>query len=292
MSFFLSLHSAMLIRENIIPQERYNFNLFFRKFKISKGATMYFDTHAHYNDRRFDADRQELLGSLPARGISLVVNPGSSMDTSRRAVELADAFSYICAAVGVHPHDSRTMDDKSIETLERLAAHPKVVAIGEIGLDYHYDHSPREVQRARFREQMELARRLALPVIIHEREATADMLEIVSAYPDVTGVFHCFAGSVETAKRLLAWGWYLSFTGVITYKNARVSHEVISAMPRDRIMIETDAPYLTPIPYRGQRNSSLYLPYVAQTVADLLGISLQEAAALTAENGKQCFGIE
>jgi len=253
---------------------------------------MYFDTHAHYNDRRFDADRQELLDSLPARGVSLVVNPGSSMNTSRRAVALAEEFPYIYAAVGVHPHDSKTMDDNSIETLAGLAEHPKVVAIGEIGLDYHYDHSPRDVQRARFREQMDLARRLNLPAIIHEREATADTLEIVSDYRDVSGVFHCFAGSVETAKKLLDWGWYLSFTGVITYKNARVSHEVIHAMPRDRIMIETDAPYLTPIPYRGQRNSSLYLPYVAQTLADLLGSSLQEAAALTTENGKRCFGIK
>jgi len=252
---------------------------------------MYFDTHAHYDDRRFDSDRQTLLEGLSGHGITHVVNPGSNLKNSRKAVELAKAYPFLYAAVGVHPHDSRTMDERSIGTLEALSRHPKVVAIGEIGLDYHYDNSPRDVQRVYFREQMDLARRLGLPVIIHEREATADALEIVADYKDLTGVFHCFSGSVETAKVLLDQGWYLSFTGVITYKNARKSHEVIRYMPRDRIMIETDAPYLSPIPHRGQRNSSLYLPYVAQAVAELLEISLEEAAHLTMGNGKRCFGL-
>ena len=251
-----------------------------------------FDTHAHYDDEQFDGDRDELLSSMPENGIGLIVNAASNVSSSKKALALADKYPFIYAAVGVHPHDSEQMADDTVFELEQLLAHPKAVAVGEIGLDYYYDHSPRDIQQKRFREQLELCSRVNLPVIIHEREAARDTLDILSEYPQVTGVVHCFSGSWETAKILLDKGWYLSFTGVITYKNARRSHEVIEKMPRDRIMIETDCPYLSPVPMRGRRNSSLNLKYTAEKLAELLKIDTEEAAALTYKNGLCFFGIK
>ena len=253
---------------------------------------MFFDTHAHYDDRRFDDDRDDLLRSMSGDGVSLILNSGSSLRSSKFGIQLADKYSFIYASVGVHPHDAKSMRDDTIFELEKLLSHPKAMAVGEIGLDYHYDFSPRDVQKLRFREQMELARKLSKPVIIHEREALVDTLEIIHEYKDLSGVFHCFSGSWETAKVILDMGWYLSFTGVITFKNARKALEVIENMPSDRILIETDAPYLSPEPKRGRRNSSLYLPYICQKVADVCGVSLEEAASITMENGKSFFGIE
>jgi len=252
---------------------------------------MYFDTHAHYDDGHFDDDRDALLASMPENGVDLIVNPGCELNSSKKAVALADAYPHVYAAVGFHPHDSKLMDKNSISQLRALAEHPKVVAIGEIGLDYHYDNSPRPVQNERFRQQMDLARETGLPVIIHEREATRDCLEIIRDYRDVLGVFHCFSGSVETAKTIIMQGWYLSFTGVISYKSARKSHEVIRWMPQNRLMIETDAPYLAPEPYRGKRNSSLYLHRVAEVVGEQLEMPVKEVARLTMDNGKRFFGI-
>lgn len=252
---------------------------------------MLFDTHAHYDDEQFDNDRDALLSAMPESGVTLIVNAASSLESSEKALKIAEAYSFVYATVGVHPHDAKTMDDTTLTRLEKLTGHPKVVAVGEIGLDYHYDHSPRDIQQKRFREQLELARTVKLPVIIHEREAPQDVLGILCEFPDVRGVFHCYSGSWETAKILLDKGWYLSFTGVITYKNARRSHEVIEKMPRDRIMIETDCPYLSPEPMRGRRNSSLHLRYTAEKLAELLHISFEEAAALTMENGKRFFKI-
>jgi len=253
---------------------------------------MYFDTHAHYDNPRFDADRRTLLERLPRQGISLVLNPGYDMPSSRMAVALADDYPFIYASVGFHPHDAKEMLTGDLDRLETLTRHPKVVAVGEIGLDYHYDHSPREVQRARFREQMGLARRVGLPAIIHQREAAEDTLAVLRDFRDVRGVVHCYSGSLEMARMLLDMGWYISFTGVVTYKNARKSHEVIRAMPRDRLMLETDAPYMAPEPYRGKRCSSLYLPQIAGAVAELWGVTTEEVAAITTENGKRCFGIK
>jgi TatD DNase family protein len=180
-----------------------------------------FDTHAHYDDERFDGDRDALLSSMNAAGVGLIVNASSNLACSRRALKIAEAYPFVYASVGVHPHDAKEMDDNSAAELEALSKHPKCVAIGEIGLDYHYDLSPREVQKARFTEQLELARRVKKPVIIHEREAVADTLEILRAYRDLSGVVHCFSGSRETAKIILDLGWYLSFTGVVTFKNAK-----------------------------------------------------------------------
>lgn len=252
---------------------------------------MLFDTHAHYDDEQFDDDRDALLSAMPDNGISLIVNAASNLPSSETALKLAQTYPFVYAAVGVHPHDAQTMDDRTVAQLETLLQHPKAVAVGEIGLDYHYDHSPRDIQQKRFREQLDLARGVDLPVIIHEREAPRDVLDILCEFPEVTGVFHCYSGSWETAKILLDRGWYLSFTGVITFKNARRSHEVISKMPRDRLMIETDCPYLSPEPMRGRRNSSLFLRYTAEKIGEILGISFEEAAALTLNNGKRFFGI-
>jgi len=252
---------------------------------------MYFDTHAHYCDKRFNEDRDELLGSMIDSGISLILNAGSSLRTSKFSLELADKYPFIYASVGVHPHDAKSMTADTVSELGRLLSHPKAMAVGEIGLDYHYDFSPRDVQRMRFREQLELARRLDKPVIIHEREALQDTLDIVRDFGDLTGVFHCFSGSRETAKTVLDMGWYLSFTGIVTFKNARRALEVLEIMPADRIMLETDCPYMAPEPMRGKRNSSLYLPYIAEKIAEVRGVSAEEVAVTTMENSKRFLGI-
>lgn len=252
---------------------------------------MYFDTHAHYDDEQFDGDRDALLSALPAYGVTRVVNPGCSMPSSAAALALAEKYPHVYAAIGVHPHDAANMLDTDLDSLRAMSAHPRAVAIGEIGLDYHYDFSPRDVQRLRFRQQMELAREVGLPVVIHEREACADCLAVVQDFPDVPGVLHCYSGSWETAKTILAQGWYLSFTGVVTFKNARKALEVVANMPRDRIMIETDSPYLSPVPHRGERNDSRNLPHIARTIGGIWGVSPEEVAAVTMENGLRFFGI-
>lgn len=253
---------------------------------------MLFDTHTHYDDPQFDCDRDSLLSSMPENGISLIVNASSNLASAKKTLSIAEAYPFIFAAVGVHPHDAVTMDDNTAAELEELLRHPKAVAVGEIGLDYHYDHSPRDIQQKRFREQLELAGSVRLPVIIHEREAPDDVLKILREFPNVRGVIHCYSGSWETAKILLDKGWYLSFTGVITFKNARRSHEVIEKMPRGRLMIETDCPYLAPEPMRGRRNSSLFLRYTAEKIGQLLNMSAEEAAGLTMANGRRFFGLE
>lgn len=253
---------------------------------------MYFDTHAHYDDEDFNGDRDALLRSMPGLGVSLILNPGCDRATSEKAISYAEAYPYVWAAVGWHPHEARTMDDESAGFIMESAKHPKVVAVGEIGLDYHYDHSPRDIQKQRFAEQMGLARDLKLPVIIHDREAHADTMEIIRSCPGVSGVFHCYSGGVEMAREILALGWYISFTGAVTFNNARRALEVIAAVPDDRIMIETDAPYMAPVPYRGKRNDSSYLPYTAKVIAEIKGLSVDELARITLENGKRFFGIE
>ena len=253
---------------------------------------MYFDTHAHYDDKRFNDDRDAILGSMREAGVTLILNSASSLKSAKFGLKLADKYPFVYSSVGVHPHDAKSMTDDTVSELKKLLSHAKAMAVGEIGLDYHYDFSPRDTQKKRFREQLELARRVGKPVIIHEREALPDMMSILGDYRDLSGVFHCFSGSWETAKTILDMGWYLSFTGVITFKNARKALEVLEKMPEDRIMLETDCPYLAPEPYRGKRNSSLYLPYIAEKVAEARGKSVEEVAALTMENGLRFFGIE
>lgn len=252
---------------------------------------MFFDTHAHYDDDAFDVDRDVLLASLPEKGVSLIMNPASNMASAKKCVELAEKYPYIYAAVGVHPHDAKTMVKDDFDTLRSMSKKEKVKAVGEIGLDYHYDFSPRDVQKQVFYDQLSLARELGLPAIIHEREACKDCLDIVRAFSDVKGVYHCYSGSWETAKLILDLGWYISFTGVVTFKNAKTAPEVASKMPADRIMIETDSPYMAPVPVRGTRNDSSNLLHICGKIADLRGLSLEEAAALTMKNGKEFFSI-
>lgn len=250
-----------------------------------------FDTHAHYDSDAFQADRGELLATLPEKGVGLVICPGCDVESSGACVRLADQYDYIYAAVGIHPHDAAGAPNGYLAALEALTFHPKVRAIGEIGLDYHYDHSPRDVQREVFRAQMRLAEKLNLPVIIHDREAHADCLDIVKSFPHVTGVFHCYSGSAEEAKVLLKLGYTLSFTGAITFKNARRAIETLELLPMDRIMIETDSPYMTPEPHRGKRNDSSYVNLVAQKIAEVKGLSYEEVVDITMENGKRFFSI-
>ena len=253
---------------------------------------MLFDTHAHYDSGAFNADRMEVLASMPEKGVELILNPGCDLETSQTAVSLANTFPFVYAAVGVHPSDCETYTDEVEEELRKLAADSKVQAIGEIGLDYYWkDNAPAEVQKAVFRRQMNLARELKLPVIIHDREAHRDCLEIVKEYPDLTGVYHCYSGSLEDAKILVKLGWMISFTGVVTYKNARKALEVIEWLPMDRIMIETDSPYLTPEPFRGKRNDSGHVRYVAETIARVKGMEVEEVVRITTENGKRFFNI-
>ena len=252
---------------------------------------MYFDTHAHYDSSKFDADRDAVLRALPESGVTIVVDPGDNAERSRRAVELAQQYPHVYAAVGWHPEEAENWDENSLPAIRELAKQPKVCAIGEIGLDYYWDATYRERQKEMFRAQIELALELDLPVIVHDREAHGDSLEIVRDYPALRGVFHCFSGSVEMAQELLRRGWYLGFDGPITYKNAARAPEVIRICPMERILLETDSPYLAPVPNRGKRNDSRNLPYIAATVARIKDMPVEAVAAQTMENGKKLFEI-
>ena len=252
---------------------------------------MYFDTHAHYDSGAFNADREEILAALPEAGVALVVNPGCEVRSSETAIALAERFPHVWAAVGIHPEDMADMSDGDLDKIEQLSKHPRCVAVGEIGLDYYWDASRKEEQKALFIEQLRLALRRDLPVIVHDREAHGDCLDIVRQFPGLRGVFHCYSGSVEMAQELLKRGWYLGFDGPITYKNARKALEVLEICPLDRVLIETDSPYLSPVPMRGKRNDSRNLVYVTEKIAEIKGITPQEAAAITMENGKKLFNI-
>ena len=251
-----------------------------------------FDTHAHYDSRQFDADRDEVLSGLPGRGVGLVVNPGCDLPSSRKAVEIARQYPFVYAAVGIHPEDCGDWEESQLEELRRLTADPKVVAIGEIGLDYYWkENPPRELQKEVFRRQLELAQSLRLPVIVHDRDAHGDCMDLVRDYPQVTGVFHCFSGSAEMARELVARGWMISFAGVLTYQNARKAVEAVQAVPIERIMIETDSPYMAPVPFRGKRCDSGLVRYTCERLAEIKGISPEECAEITLANGKKFFGI-
>ena len=251
-----------------------------------------FDTHAHYDSRQFDADRDSILTALPTAGVELVVNPGCDIPSSRAALDLARRFPHVRAAVGVHPGDCDGVTDADFDELRRLCQEPGVVAVGEIGLDYYWkDNPPKEFQQSVFRRQIELAIELDLPIIVHDREAHGDCTAIVRDYPEARGVFHCFSGSPEMAQELLKRGWYLGFDGPITYKNARRAAEVVAVTPMDRIVVETDSPYLSPVPYRGKRNDSANLRFIVEKLAEWKGVSYEEMARATWENGKRLYGI-
>ena len=251
-----------------------------------------FDTHAHYDDSRFDGDRDAVLAALPEAGVELVLDPGCDLPSSRAAAALAERYSHVYAAAGIHPENCAGFQDADLAALRQLLAQPKVAAIGEIGLDYYWaENPPRDFQQMVFRKQLALAEELDLPVIVHDREAHGDSLSIIREFPAVTGVFHCFSGSPEMAEELLKRGWYLGFDGPITYKNARRAPEVAAITPLERMVVETDAPYLSPVPVRGRRNDSRYLPHVIAKLADWKGVTPEEMTRITCENGKRLFRV-
>jgi len=253
---------------------------------------MFFDTHAHYDDESFAPDRDTVLEEISASGVSLLLNPGCDVESSEFAVQLARRYSFVYAAVGLHPENCGGCGEAELNAIRSLCGHPKVVAVGEIGLDYYWEENPsREFQQDIFRRQLELALDLDLPVIIHDREAHGDCLRIVEEYPSLRGVFHCFSGSPEMAEALLKRGWYLGFDGPITYKNAKKTPEVAALCPIDRLLLETDSPYLSPVPNRGKRNDSRNLIYIARKLAEIKGCTPEEIACAAMENGRRLFGI-
>ena len=253
---------------------------------------MLFDTHAHLDDRAFDEDRIALLADLPKQGLALVMNPGCSLESSRNVVKIAADNDYVYAAVGSHPDVADEVNEAVIEEYRVLCKlNPKVKAIGEIGLDYHYEDIPRDIQLKAFRMQMELARELKLPVIVHERDAHEDGMALIREFPDVTVVFHCYSGSAEMARQLVNMGWYIGFTGVLTFKNARKAVEVAASIPLDRIVLETDCPYMAPEPFRGKRNDPGKLYRMAEKLAEIRGLSVEEIHTITVENGKKLYRI-
>ena len=253
---------------------------------------MLFDTHAHMDDRAFDTDRAELLRSLPEQGLALVMNPGCSLESSRNASRLSQEYDYLYAAVGSHPDAADEVNEEVLEEYRKLCKlNPKIKAIGEIGLDYHYEDIPRELQLKAFRAQMALAKELGLPAIVHERDAHEDGMAVVREFPEVNGVFHCYSGSAEMARQLVDKGWYIGFTGVLTFKSARKAVEVAASIPLERIVLETDCPYMAPEPFRGKRNHPGYLYRMAEKLAEIRGMSVEEIHAITVENGRRLYRI-
>jgi len=254
---------------------------------------MLFDTHAHMDDRAYDTDRQQLLESLPGQGLALVMNPGCSLESSRNVDKLIREYDFLYGAVGSHPDVADEVNEAVLEEYRKLCKqNSKIKAIGEIGLDYHYEDIPRDIQKQAFRMQMELARELNLPAIVHERDAHEDGMKIVEEFPEVTGVFHCFSGSREFARELVKRGWHIGFTGVITFKNARKAVETAEWVPLDRLLLETDCPYMAPEPFRGRRSDSTMVIKMAEKIADLRGLPVEDICRITRENTMRLFGIE
>lgn len=253
---------------------------------------MIFDSHAHYDDEQFDEDREKVISELKENGIVGVLNCGASLEGARSSVRLSEKYDFFYAAVGLHPEFADKVDEKVINELKELSKNNKVRAIGEIGLDYYYEENPpREVQKKAFIRQMELASELNLPVVIHDRDAHGDTLEIMRKFPEVKGVVHCFSGSVEFAKECLKLGYYIGFTGVVTFKNAKKAVEVASEVPLDRILVETDCPYMAPVPNRGKRNRSEYIEYVIEKIADIKSILPINVSEQTIQNAKDLLKI-
>lgn len=252
---------------------------------------MYFDSHAHLTEDCFAQDFDTVVDNMKSASVTGMMEIGFDLPSSEKAVQLAERFDWVHAAVGSHPDDAEQVNEARIAVYRGLCRNPRVKAIGEIGLDYHYEEPGREVQKRAFRMQLALAQELSMPVVIHEREAHEDGLRILEEFPTLRGVFHCFSGSYEMAKELIKRGWYIGFTGVVTFKNARKAVETAANIPLDRILIETDCPYMAPEPFRGRRCDPSLVPYVAKKIADLRGLSPESVAAATAENAKRCFRI-
>lgn len=252
-----------------------------------------FDSHAHVDDMAFNDDREDVINHAFAGGVTRILNPGADIESSLRAIDVAEKHPGIYAAVGVHPHDAKDVPANYLDLLKDMTKSPKVVAIGEIGLDYHYDHSPRDVQKKVFVEQIALAKQLALPIIIHDRESHGDILDIIKQENAGVngGVLHCFSGSAEFAMECIRLGFHISIAGPITFKNSKKTAEVVERIPLDRLLIETDCPYLAPEPYRGKRNEPLFVKYTAARIAEIRGVSVDEICRITCENAINLFNI-
>ena len=252
---------------------------------------MLFDTHAHMNDPAFDEDREEVILGLKEKGVANFLNVGCCLESSKDCVAMAEKYDFVYASVGTHPDSADEVDAAVLDAYRQMARHPKVMAIGEIGLDYYYETIPREIQIKAFRMQMELARELKMPVIVHERNAHDDGMRVVKEFKDVTGVFHCYSGSAEMARQLVDMGWYIGFTGVLTFKNARKAVETAERIPLERIVLETDCPFMAPEPFRGKRNDPGYLFRMAERLAEIRGVSVEEIRRITTENAKALYRI-
>lgn len=255
---------------------------------------MLIDTHAHLNAIQYQDDLEEVIERAQSEGVTTIVVVGFDRETITRAIELAEQYEFIYATVGWHPVDAIDMTDEDLKWIEELCSHPKVVALGEMGLDYYWDKSPKDIQKEVFRKQIALAKKVKLPIIIHNREATSDILEILQEEnaSEVGGVMHCFTGSIEVAKQCMDMNFYISFGGPVTFKNAKKPKEVAAEIPLDRLLIETDCPYLTPHPFRGKRNEPSYVKYIAEQIAELKGVSFEEIAQKTSDNAKRFFDIK
>ena len=256
-------------------------------------ANKFVDSHAHLDDNIFNKDRDILINSLHENDVEIVLNPGADLESSKNAVKIAEKYPFIYAAVGCHPHDTKYMNDETMNIFRNLAKSNKVIGIGEIGLDYYYDNSDREVQRKWFREQIRLAKELNLPYIVHDRDAHEDVLRIMKEehYDGVRGILHCYSGSVEMSREFIKLGFYISLAGPVTFNKARVPKLVAMEVPIDKLLIETDSPYLTPEPFRGKRNEPKYVRYVAEEIAKIRNISVDEVAEKTKENFKTLFNL-
>ncbi|MCR5406862.1 MAG: TatD family hydrolase [Lachnospiraceae bacterium] len=252
---------------------------------------MIFETHAHYDDPAFDRDRDRLLALLKDEGIAPIVNIGASIETTKSTVELAHRYDHVYAAIGVHPSDCGDLTENDIEWLKGLSSDEKVVAIGEIGLDYHYDEPDREIQKKWFIRQLELAGDTSLPIVVHSRDAAQDTYEIIKDFRGLRGVIHCFSYSAELAREYVKMGYYIGVGGVVTFKNGRKLHEVVKEIPLESIVVETDAPYLSPEPYRGRRNSSAFIPYIIERIADLKNVSYETVERVVYENAVDLYKV-
>ncbi|MEH7125089.1 TatD family hydrolase [Bacillus sp. JJ1532] len=254
---------------------------------------MFFDTHAHLNAEQYNDDLREVIDRALEEGVTRIVVVGFDRPTIEKAMELTEQYEFIYASVGWHPVDAIDMTDEDLQWIEELSSHPKVVALGEMGLDYYWDKSPKDIQKAVFRKQIQLAKKVKLPIIIHNRDATADIVSILKeeGAGEVGGIMHCFSGSPETAKECVEMNFYISLGGPVTFKNAKKPKEVAEVIPMDKLLIETDCPYLAPHPYRGKRNEPSYVKLVAEQIAEIKNVSVEEVARITTENAKKIFGI-
>ncbi|WP_207204775.1 TatD family hydrolase [Miniphocaeibacter massiliensis] len=251
------------------------------------------DSHAHLDDEKFNYDRENIIKELKENQVAYVINPGADLESSKRAIELSKEYDFIFPAVGVHPHDAQSFSEEIYNEIKNMAIKDKAVAIGEIGLDYYYDNSPRDKQKEVFKKQLELARELNLPVIIHTRDAYGDTFDILNEFKgEVIGVMHCYSGSLEMAERYMSLGYYISFAGPVTFKNAKNVKETAENIPMDRLLIETDSPYLTPTPNRGKRNEPKYVKYVAETIAELKDVPVSDVIEASRENARNLFKLE